>query len=217
MRALSAMEAVQGTRVRVVDRRTGQLGPTLTDSLRPHRASIAAFADTGSLRLSRGLETLWENCFPMVLPPPEPDGLGVVLLNSNAETHFSFTNALGLVPALDARAIVSVMQDHARACWIVALHHHLLEYPKPAKALSERIGTALINGSWFVRQLAPLAPRVIAMHGHRHVDWIGACGALRIVSAPSPSWRRGTTSPRPSTSTRSPPLRTRSRCSRQNA
>jgi hypothetical protein len=27
---------------------------------------------------------------------------------------------------------------------------------------------------------------VIAMHGHRHVDWIGACGALRIVSAPSP-------------------------------
>ena len=30
------------------------------------------------------------------------------------------------------------------------------------------------------------------MHGHRHVDWIGACGGLRIVSAPSPSWRRRT-------------------------
>jgi hypothetical protein len=24
------------------------------------------------------------------------------------------------------------------------------------------------------------------MHGHRHVDWIGACGALKIISAPSP-------------------------------
>ena len=24
------------------------------------------------------------------------------------------------------------------------------------------------------------------MHGHRHIDWIGACGGLRIVSAPSP-------------------------------
>jgi hypothetical protein len=24
------------------------------------------------------------------------------------------------------------------------------------------------------------------MHGHRHVDWIGQCGGLRIVSAPSP-------------------------------
>ena len=24
------------------------------------------------------------------------------------------------------------------------------------------------------------------MHGHRHIDWIGSCGSLRIVSAPSP-------------------------------
>jgi hypothetical protein len=24
------------------------------------------------------------------------------------------------------------------------------------------------------------------MHGHRHIDWIGTCGKLRIVSAPSP-------------------------------
>jgi hypothetical protein len=24
------------------------------------------------------------------------------------------------------------------------------------------------------------------MHGHRHIDWIGACGAVKIVSAPSP-------------------------------
>jgi hypothetical protein len=24
------------------------------------------------------------------------------------------------------------------------------------------------------------------MHGHRHIDWIGRCGPLRIVSAPSP-------------------------------
>ena len=24
------------------------------------------------------------------------------------------------------------------------------------------------------------------MHGHRHIDWIGACMGLTIVSAPSP-------------------------------
>jgi hypothetical protein len=24
------------------------------------------------------------------------------------------------------------------------------------------------------------------MHGHRHIDWIGSCGELKIVSAPSP-------------------------------
>jgi hypothetical protein len=73
-----------------------------------------------------------------------------------------------------------------KANWIVALHHHVVEYPKPAKALSERIGTALVNGTWFVRRLQRLADRVIVMHGHRHVDWIGACGDLTVVSAPSP-------------------------------
>jgi hypothetical protein len=29
------------------------------------------------------------------------------------------------------------------------------------------------------------------MHGHRHVDWIGACGKLKIVSAPSPVMASG--------------------------
>ena len=53
-------------------------------------------------------------------------------------------------------------------------------------ALSERIGTALVNGSWFVRKLKPFATRTVVMHGHRHIDWIGVCGELKIVSAPSP-------------------------------
>jgi hypothetical protein len=124
--------------------------------------------------------------FPMVKPPDTEDGLGIILLNSNAETHFSFTNALGMVSAEQAKAIDAVADRYPRACWIVALHHHLLEYPKPAKALSERIGTALINGSWFTRHLGRLADRAVVMHGHRHLDWIGKCGGLLIVSAPSP-------------------------------
>jgi len=62
----------------------------------------------------------------------------------------------------------------------------VVEYPMPVKAFSERIGTALINGSWFVRRLEALAGRAVVMHGHRHIDWIGACGSLKIISAPSP-------------------------------
>jgi hypothetical protein len=61
-----------------------------------------------------------------------------------------------------------------------------MEYPWAAKTLSERIGTALINGNWFVRSLQKLAGRAILMHGHRHIDWIGECAGLLIVSAPSP-------------------------------
>jgi hypothetical protein len=187
VRALSAIAAVQGDRVRVVDRSSGRLGDTLAATLAPHRDAIKAFADAGGgLRLSFKLARLWDEIFPLVLPPDAADGLGVVLLNSNAESHFSFTNALGLVSAEQARGLRAVARQFPQARWIVALHHHLVEYPRPVEALSERIGTALINGSWFVRQLRALDGRVVAMHGHRHVDWIGECGGTRIVSAPSP-------------------------------
>ena len=186
LRALSAIAAVQGSRVRVVDGATAQLGDTLPHTLERHRADITAFADTGALRLSAKLGSVWDDAFPMVLAPATEDGLGVLLINSTAKTHFSFTNALGFVSSEQARKLTGVAAQFPRAHWILALHHHLVEYPKPATALSERIGTALINGSWFVRQLQALGRRVVVMHGHRHVDWIGACGTLRIVSAPSP-------------------------------
>ena len=186
MRTLSAMAAIQGERVQVFDRSRTRLASSLSNALVPHRESIATFADKGGLRLAAGLSAIWADVFPMVLPPAEPDGLGVILLNSNAEAHFSFTNALGLVAEEDMRAILAVTREFPQARWILALHHHPIEYPKPAKAFSERIGTALINGSRLLRLLRPIAARMVAMHGHRHIDWIGRCGALKIVSAPSP-------------------------------
>lgn len=180
------MATIQGERVQVFDRSRTRLAGSLSDALEPHREAIAAFADKGGLRLATGLSAIWADVFPMVLPPAEPDGLGTILLNSNAEAHFSFTNALGLVAEEDMRAILTTAREFPRARWILALHHHPIEYPKPAKAFSERIGTALINGSRLLRLLRPIAARTVAMHGHRHIDWIGRCGALRIVSAPSP-------------------------------
>ena len=88
----------------------------------------------------------------MVLPPDRGDGLGIILLNSNADTHFSFTNALGMNFSGATRGIEIAAEQYPKACWIIALHHHVIEYPKVAKVLSERIGTALVNGNWFVRR-----------------------------------------------------------------
>jgi hypothetical protein len=186
VRALTGMAAVQGSRVRVVDRSGGRLGETLATAMEPHLGRMAAFADAGRPRLTKELSELWSRIFPMVLPPDRDDGLGIILLDSNADTHFSFTNALGMISMEQARGIAIVSRQYPQACWVIALHHHLIEYPRAAKALSERIGTALINGNWFVRRLQLLAGRAVLMHGHRHVDWIGECAGLRIVSAPSP-------------------------------
>jgi metallophosphoesterase superfamily enzyme len=186
MRALSAIAAIQGHRVRVVDADTGTLERTLAQALAPHRHRIAAFADSGRLRLSFGLGQIWDDLFPLILPPSGPHGLGVAVLNSNAETHFSFTNALGMVSVEQAHRLEAAIGRFPRAHWIIALHHHLVEYPMSIAKFSERVGTALINGSWFIRKVKNFAPRAIIMHGHRHIDWIGACGELKIVSAPSP-------------------------------
>lgn len=186
MRTLSGMEFVQGTRVHVFDRETGRVGTTLSEALKPHRDLIAAFSDNPRYRQSRKLSRLWMESFPQIVPPPSAGGIGVIILNSNAETNFSFTNALGIVAAEDVRAVLQIIAQYPAAGWIVALHHHLMEYPMPVKAFSERVGTALINGSWFVRALKPIAHRAVVMHGHRHIDWIGSTGALKVVSAPSP-------------------------------
>jgi hypothetical protein len=91
-----------------------------------------------------------------------------------------------MISLAQSRAIEAVAAQYPRARWIIALHHHLVEYPTPAHALSERIGTALINGSYVVRRLQRLGGRAILMHGHRHTEWIGTAGDLIIVSAPSP-------------------------------
>src|SRR5580692_11684352 len=186
VRMVSAMVAVQGARVRLVDQKGGRLGESLAAALAPHLGNVVAFADAGKPRMTNELSELWNRIFPMVLPPDRDDGLGVILLNSNADTHFSFTNALGMIPAEQVRGIAIASRQYPHACWLIALHHHVVEYPHPAKALSERIGTALVNGNWFVRALRFLAGRAVLMHGHRHVDWMGTCCGLRIVSAPSP-------------------------------
>jgi len=186
MRALSAMAAVGGDRLRVIGVGGAEPGLTPAAALEPHRRAIETFADQGGLRLSNRLARLWDEMFPLIAPPRQEDGLGVAILNSNADTNFSFTNALGMIPADHARRLAAALDHYPKARWIVALHHHLIEYPMPVTAFSERIGTALVNGSWFQRVLKPYAGRVVVMHGHRHVDWIGACGKLKIVSAPSP-------------------------------
>ena len=186
VRMLSAMSALQGQRVRVVDRDRGRLGASLEETLKPHLGSLITFADCGKPRLSSELTKLWARIFPLVLPPDCDDGLGIMLLDSNSDTHFSFTNALGMISVEQTKAIEVARAQYPQACWIIALHHHLIEYPRAAKAFSERIGTALINGNWLIRRLKPCAGQVVLMHGHRHFDWIGDCAGLRIVSAPSP-------------------------------
>ena len=186
IRTLSAHAAVQGQRAHIVDTERRDLGATLADAIKAHADALTHFADTGRPYFSTAATDCWDQCFPMVVPPKAADGLGVILLNSNSDSHFSFTNALGVISVQQMQAMEAMFDKYPDACWLIGLHHHPVEYPRPAKMLSEHIGTSLVNGNWFLRKLAPMAGRAILMHGHRHIDWIGECGGLTIVSAPSP-------------------------------
>lgn len=188
LRFLSAMARLQGRRVRVVDHDTQRVGPTFDAWLAQdgRGETLARFMDDGGLRAGLAARATWNEAFPLIAPPATPDGLGVVLLDSNAETHFSFTNALGILGMSQLRAAEAAMREWPQARWLVALHHHLVEYPRPGASLADRIGTALVNGHWVLRRLRRHARRIVVMHGHRHFDWMGRSGALRIISAPSP-------------------------------
>ncbi|WP_137177866.1 metallophosphoesterase [Roseomonas sp. AR75] len=188
LRMLAAMATLQGGRVHLVDRGAKRLGPTLDDYLAAdgRAAMLARFMDRGRLRDGHDASAVWDAIFPLVAPPTEPDGLGVLLLDSNGRTHFSFTNALGIVDATQMHAAEAAMRQFPAARWLVCLHHHLVEYPRPGAKLADRIGTALVNGHWVVWRLRRQAQRLVALHGHRHYDWMGECGGVRILSAPSP-------------------------------
>ena len=111
----------------------------------------------------------------MVLPPDKEDGLGIIMLNSNADTHFSFTNALGLVSVGTVARGRHRARHFPRARWIVAF----IIIWSNIRCGRRRFGADRDRADQrqLVRaQTAASGRRVIVMHGHRHIDWIGACG-----------------------------------------
>jgi 3',5'-cyclic AMP phosphodiesterase CpdA len=189
LRVVFALDSVQGDRAYVVDRASGRLGPTLSDYLRQGKRMerLRALAEHGAVRGRWEVERVWESIFPLVEPAQGNQRCGVILLNSNARTHFSLTNAIGFVSPPELRAFKSILRNSPGVPWIIALHHQIVEYPVPSISLHERVGLALVNASDVLAAIEPYASRTIVLHGHRHWDWIGTCGGVVLCSAPSAS------------------------------
>jgi 3',5'-cyclic AMP phosphodiesterase CpdA len=192
LRTVLALDAVQGDRCYVVDRETGALGPVLQDFLRQGNRMqlLRSLAERGSVRGRLELEKAWDAIFPLVEPPQtgpgaENRGYGIILLDSNARTHLSLTNAIGFVSPAQLRGLKSVLQNSAGSAWMIALHHQVVEYPVASIRLSDRIGLALVNAGDLLSLLRPYASQVLILHGHRHRDWIGICDKIVLCSAPS--------------------------------
>jgi 3',5'-cyclic AMP phosphodiesterase CpdA len=190
LRFVLALDAVQGRRAHLVDRASGALGPSLSDYLREGRRAerLRALAERGAIRGRWEMSRVWDAIFPLVELAPAEDGCGLILLDSNAPSHVSLTNAIGVVNPGQMSALKSVLRNFPRRAWIILLHHQVVEYPvAKLSSLKDRIGLALVNAPDVLAAIAPHAARVVVMHGHRHRDWIGTYGDVILCSAPSVS------------------------------
>jgi len=189
LRVVLALDAVQGDRTHVVDHVSGALGPSLKDYLREggRAEMLRALAQRGALRGRWEIAKVWDAIFPLVEPAPADDGYGLILLNSNAPSHFLLTNAIGVVNRSQLSALKSILRNSPRRAWMILLHHQVVEYPVASISLRYRIGLALVNAPDVLAAIAPYASRVLILHGHRHTDWIGTCGDVVLCSAPSAS------------------------------
>jgi len=188
LRVILALDKVQGERVHLVDRSSGALAASLRDYLREgERAELLGeLAQCGSARGRKEVTRIWETMFPLVEPAGDKTP-GLILLNSNARSHFSLTNAVGVIDRSQLRAFRSIFRSSPGQAWLILLHHHVVEYPLTSIGLRDRIGLALINDPDVLAAIAPQAHRTLVLHGHRHRDWIGICGGITLCSAPSTS------------------------------
>ena len=186
-RTVLTLDMFQGGRAHVVDRTTGALGPSLSEYLRSgdRLDRLRALAERAAIRGRREMTEVWDAIFPLVELPPPGARYGLILLNSNARSHFSLTNAIGVVGPSQLKAMKSILSGFPETLWLILLHHQVVEYPAPSISLTDRIGLALVNAPDVLDAVARHSPRCVILHGHRHRDWIGTCSGVVLCSAPS--------------------------------
>ena len=137
LRFVVALDAVQGERVHIVDPKSGALGPSLRDYLQEGErpARLRGLAEQGTWRGRWEIARVWDDIFPLVAPPAEPGGCGAILLDSNARSHFSATNAIGVIGRLQLKKLKTILNAFPAAP---------LAHPAPPsrRRVSRRLGEA---------------------------------------------------------------------------
>ena len=199
---------------------SGKPGATLHEALAPHRRCDRGLRGrAAACAARRRLRGLFDEQFPMILPPddgrrprdrhPELQCRNPFLLHQRARPGVRRTGA-------SARAQRSAFSESA-------MDRRIAPSSDGISHAGEGVFRTDRNrpDQWqLVRpQAASRSPtRIVVMHGHRHIDWIGACGAtedhLRAVAGDGPT----DASRRISISTRWRPARTGGlRCWRRSA
>ena len=154
LRTLSALAMLQGTRLRTVESAAGRLGSSLADALAPHAADMVSFADGSAHPVQFARRVVGRELSSRAAARhrgrarnrrAELECRDAFLLHQCTRAAYRRNRPVGSRSPGD-----NTLAPAGSWRW----HHHVIEYPQPAKALSERIGTALVNGTWFVPRVA---------------------------------------------------------------
>jgi hypothetical protein len=113
LRVILALDEIQGDRAHLVDHKSGALGPKLSQYLREGERPelVRALDEHGTVRGRwEVVANVWEAIFPLVEPATNDQGYGVIILDSNARSNFSLTNAIGFVSPSQLRALKYVLR-----------------------------------------------------------------------------------------------------------
>jgi hypothetical protein len=108
----------------------------------------------------------------------------VILLNSNARSHFALTNAIGVVGPSQLKALRLILQNSWHP-WLILLHHQIVEYPLVSISLRERIGSGIDQCAGSGSGPGTAFPACYRASRPSPRDWIGVCGNIVLCSAPS--------------------------------
>jgi hypothetical protein len=159
LRVVLALDAVQGDRSHVVDHASGALGPSLKDYLRERgRVELLRRWRNAALRGRWEIAKIWDAIFPLVELAPADDGYGLILLNSNAPSHFLLTNAIGIVNRSQLNALKSILRNSPRRAWMILLHHQVVEYRwlRSVSATASVSHSSMLRTFW--RRSRPMPP-----------------------------------------------------------
>ena len=186
MRTISALSAIQGANVLVVDRKTWRLGQTLQKALEPHQAEMATFADKVSIGLSIFSRPAVDD------DVPDGQTAGYRGWTGDHYSEFECRNPF-LLHQRPRDGLFGASESHR--CSHRKVRPRLLDRrasPSPrgiSQAGEGAVGTYRHRADqWQLVHAAPGTPRRPRCRNAwpPPFDWIGKCGGLLIVSAPSP-------------------------------
>jgi hypothetical protein len=185
VRIICAMDILQGTRCKILDKKGNLVH--LSSYINKRRDALTHFIEDYVGTVDRVPDDVWSQIFPMAFCLERSKAV-LFLLDSNEVSTNIVDNAFGRLSS-EQLGRLKLMMNHFRDYNVLfALHHHVaLPLDLTSSLLKDRIFerfTVLQNADALL-EMVPSATETVIFHGHRHVDFMGSLGLAQIIAARS--------------------------------